>query len=78
MAKPHGWYEISTPEHSSKFQIACYRESGKYGRTKLEATLQGAEINSSVFSWSTWEGHCAGRLLIDDFVKSTESKLASH
>ena len=75
MAKPHGWYDVSTPEHSSEFQISCYREGGKYGRTKLEATLQGEEVHSSVFDWNKWEGHCAGRLLIDDFVKTAESRL---
>jgi hypothetical protein len=65
--------EIATPAHKpSVMNISCKREVGKYGRYQLIATNKSFSYKE-FFSWSKWEGHCSGRLIIDEFVERAEN-----
>lgn len=79
------WTEIQVPSHpETTLHLACFYEGGRSGRYRVDAHGNGGDafldrppIYSVTYDYARWMGHCAGQLLMPEFVSAAEKARVS-
>ncbi len=71
------WTEIQVPAHpATTLRVTCLYEGGRNGRYRVEAYDDASPgslpVHSATYDFARWRGHCAGQLLMPDFVSAAE------